>query len=182
MGDIGDGSDRGAEAYVPGQRGSSRPAADRWREPAPAPWASPRVSAAADVRRPTPAARGRRPPPSVPASRFSRPEVALIGGQDVRRHAARTCPSTEARTDALLDGELSAGAAAALGAHLRVCPPCRAHVDALRRLLVAVGRQRTHAAPAPASLRARVRALAARWHATDATLPRVPRAAPDRTE
>jgi len=92
--------------------------------------------------------------------------VALAAGHDGRRHARRACPSTEGRADALFDGELSAGAAAALAAHLRVCPPCRTHVDALRRLLVAVGRQRAHAAPA--SLRARVRALAARWHADDA--------------
>jgi hypothetical protein len=77
------------------------------------------------------------------------------------------CPSTTARADAWLDGELSAGAAAALDGHVRGCAACRAHVEALGRLVAAVRRQRTHEPSAPASLRARVRAAAARWHETE---------------
>jgi anti-sigma factor RsiW len=77
--------------------------------------------------------------------------------------ASAACPRTAAQADAHVDGELSPSAAAALDAHLRACPPCRAYVHALRGLLAAVGRQRDRQPAAPASLRARVRALAARW-------------------
>jgi anti-sigma factor RsiW len=78
------------------------------------------------------------------------------------------CPSTAAHADAWLDGELSPGASAALEAHVRGCGACRTHVDARRRLAAALRRQRAHEPPAPASLRARVRELAARWHEAEA--------------
>jgi anti-sigma factor RsiW len=78
------------------------------------------------------------------------------------------CPATAAQAHAWLDGELPAGAAAVLDAHVRACGPCRAHVAALRRLLAVLRRQRAHQPPAPATLRARARELAARWHQRDA--------------
>jgi hypothetical protein len=92
--------------------------------------------------------------------------------------AGAPCPPPTL-ADAWVDGALSPGGTAALEAHLRGCPACRAHVDAVRRLVAAVRRQGEHQPPAPASLRARVRALAARWHAADsAAPPRAGRAAP----
>jgi anti-sigma factor RsiW len=83
-------------------------------------------------------------------------------------HARAVCAATLAQGDALVDAELPPAAAAALEGHLRACAPCRAHVAALREVVAAVRRQRAHATPAPASLRARARAIAARWHAEDA--------------
>ena len=80
----------------------------------------------------------------------------------------RACPTTEAHADAWIDGELSAGTAAALDAHLRSCPSCRSHVEALRRLVAAVRRHGARQPPAPASVRARARELVALWHDEEA--------------
>jgi anti-sigma factor RsiW len=114
----------------------------------------------------------RPPPATVSAFRSSRPELAIPlpppCGDDPRAARAAACAATDTQADAWLDGELAAGATATLEAHLRACPPCRAHVAALRRLVAAVRRQREDRSPAPASLRARVQALAARWHLNDA--------------
>ncbi len=110
-------------------------------------------------------------PPSATVSAFRSPQPELAPPHALPSAGGphpTACPATETQAGPWLDGELSAGATAALAAHLRACPPCRAHVAALRRLVAAVGRQRGHEAPAPASLRARVRVLAARWHLNDA--------------
>jgi anti-sigma factor RsiW len=79
------------------------------------------------------------------------------------------CAPTEAAAHPWIDGELTPAEAAAFGRHLDACPPCRTHVAELWRFLAAVRRVAASAPAAPAPLRLRVRDLAARWHARDAT-------------
>ena len=68
------------------------------------------------------------------------------------------CASTRERVHARHDGELASAECAALALHLAACAPCaraaRAERGFLRRVRGRVGMQ-----PAPASLRARVRAM-----------------------
>ncbi|GLC24391.1 anti-sigma factor family protein [Roseisolibacter agri] len=73
---------------------------------------------------------------------------------------AVTCPVSEAQAHGLLDAELSGAEAGAVRRHLEGCARCRAHVTRLSHLLVALRRQRLRQERAPASLHARVRALA----------------------
>jgi hypothetical protein len=109
-------------------------------------------------------------PAGAPAAAPARPRRAAPAARQAaaRQAAAPACPPTAMHADAWIDGELSTGAAATIGAHLRSCPPCRAHVEALRRLVAVVRRQEAHRPPAPASLRARARELAAMWHDEEA--------------
>jgi anti-sigma factor RsiW len=83
-------------------------------------------------------------------------------------HPAAACRATAAQADAWIDGALPADARAAVDGHLRACPLCRASVAALYRLVTAVRRHGARQPPAPASLRARVQALTARWRAAEA--------------
>lgn len=80
----------------------------------------------------------------------------------LRRVPASACPVPEDQAHALLDGELDAETAATVREHLERCRDCRVRVGRLSRFLSAVRRQRlAERTRAPASLRARLRALLA---------------------
>lgn len=139
-----------------------------------------------------PQSTGRRPPPARPipapgalafvsasrsfSSGFAPPAVPLLvdpgsdpgGDRLTATHPGASCRATAAQADAWIDGALPVDARAAVDGHLRACPLCRASVAALYRLVTAVRRQAAHQPPAPASLRARVQALTARWRAAEA--------------
>lgn len=113
----------------------------------------------------------------MPLSRSLRPASAALSPFDLASPApgwrsprdAAVCPATEIEAHAWLDGELAPRAAGGFAAHLDACAPCRAHVAALGRFLAAVRRPPARPPVAPASLRLRVRDLAACWHAHDAS-------------
>ncbi|HEX4184172.1 MAG TPA: zf-HC2 domain-containing protein, partial [Caulobacteraceae bacterium] len=68
------------------------------------------------------------------------------------------CPDREALLQALLDGELDAANALAAEAHLRTCPGCAAHYQALQALRVRLGEAEL-SERAPAGLRSKIEAM-----------------------
>jgi anti-sigma factor RsiW len=66
---------------------------------------------------------------------------------------------SEEQAHALLDGELDHEQATVVREHLGRCRDCRAKVGRLSRFLAVLHRQRAGGTRAPASLRARIRAL-----------------------